>query len=140
MWYSHIEKFLLGYMHAIQSNPMQHILTQWIIKAKYSKWIVILQEFYLEFVASKSNMSLVFAEAMFELPKDNKDIVFYESLVNETLLLIASSKPWYGSNLVAPFSSIAWWTSMDSLSIQELSYCYKHFMSLRNPFNQCVIV
>ena len=42
-------------------NPMQHILTRQFLGGKYSKWIVILQEFDLEFERTKSKKSLVFA-------------------------------------------------------------------------------
>jgi hypothetical protein len=48
---------------------MQHILTRHIIGGKYSKWIVILQEFDLEFSTSKSKKSLAFAELMSNFPK-----------------------------------------------------------------------
>jgi hypothetical protein len=43
-------------------NPMQHILTCQLLGGKYSKWIVILQDFDLEFERAKSKKSLVFSE------------------------------------------------------------------------------
>jgi hypothetical protein len=49
-------------------NPMQHILTQNFLGGKYSKWIVIIWEFYLEFEKSKSKKSLVFVELICDLP------------------------------------------------------------------------
>jgi hypothetical protein len=39
------------------SNPMYHILTRQVLRGKYSKWIVILQEFDLKFAKSKAKKS-----------------------------------------------------------------------------------
>jgi hypothetical protein len=58
---------------------MQHILNHQIIGGKYSKWIVILQEFDLEFVSSKSKKYLAFIELMFKLPR-----VDVEPMVNDS--------------------------------------------------------
>jgi hypothetical protein len=71
--YSHVEKLSLVVVYVIQrlcnytflwksivvsdSNPMKHILSHHIIGGKYSKWILILKEFELDFVSSKSNKS-----------------------------------------------------------------------------------
>jgi hypothetical protein len=49
-------------------NPMQHILTRQLLGGKYSKWIVILQEFDLEFDRATSKKSLVFAELICDFP------------------------------------------------------------------------
>jgi hypothetical protein len=77
--YLHVEKLALEAVQAVQRfchyillrkttvisdcNPMQHILTCQFIGGKYSKWIMILQEFDLE-----SKKSLVFSELMCDLP------------------------------------------------------------------------
>jgi hypothetical protein len=74
--YLHVEKLALAAVQAVQRfhhyillrrttvisdcNPMQHILTCQLLGGKYSKWIVILQEFDLEFEHAKSKKSLVF--------------------------------------------------------------------------------
>jgi hypothetical protein len=47
---------------------MQHILTRQFLGGKYSKWIVILQEFDLEFERAKSKKSLVFAKLICDFP------------------------------------------------------------------------
>ena len=76
--YSHVEKLALATVHAVQRlrhyillrqtlvvahvNPFQFVLTRRMIGGKYNKWIVILQEFDLEFVSVKSKKSLIFAE------------------------------------------------------------------------------
>ena len=76
--YSHVEKLALATVHVVQRlrhyillrqtlvvahvNPFQFVLTRRMIGGKYNKWIVILQEFDLEFVSAKSKKSLIFAE------------------------------------------------------------------------------
>jgi hypothetical protein len=68
--YSHIEKLVLVAVHAVQwfrhyillrkttviavVNPFQYVLTRWVINGKISRWIVVLQEFDLDFVSVKS--------------------------------------------------------------------------------------
>jgi hypothetical protein len=68
--YSHVDKLALVVVQVVQHfrhyillrkttiisycNPMQHILTRQVLGGKYSKWIVILQEFDLEL--EKSNL------------------------------------------------------------------------------------
>jgi hypothetical protein len=82
--YSHVEKLVLAVVHAVQHlhnyiflcktivvadvNLFQYILTKCIIGRKYNKWIVILQEFYLNFASAKSNKSLVFEELISDFP------------------------------------------------------------------------
>ena len=46
----------------VDQNPMYYILTRQVLGGKYSQWIVILQEFDLEFAKSTSKKSLVFTE------------------------------------------------------------------------------
>jgi hypothetical protein len=48
-------------------NLMQHILTRQFLGGKYSKWIVILQEFDLEFERAKSKKSSVFVRVYMRL-------------------------------------------------------------------------
>jgi hypothetical protein len=82
--YSHVEKLALAAVIVVQrfkhyillhtttvivdSNPMYHILTHQVLGGKYSKWIIILQEFDLEFTKSKAKKSLVFSELICDLP------------------------------------------------------------------------
>ena len=79
--YSHVEKLSLDTVLVIQRlrhyillrqtlvvahvNRFQFILTRRMIEGKYNKWIVILQEFDLEFVLVKS---LIFAELISDFP------------------------------------------------------------------------
>jgi hypothetical protein len=114
--YSHVEKLTLAVVHVVQRfchyillhkttvivivNPFQYVLTRWVIGGKISRWIVILQEFDLDFVSAKSKKSLVFAELISELLVESGDISPEESPINEDIFLIASSDPWYGDILV----------------------------------------
>ena len=45
----------------MDSNPVYYILTRQVLGGKYSRWIVILQEFELELVKITSKKSLIFA-------------------------------------------------------------------------------
>jgi hypothetical protein len=87
--YSHAEKLALVVVHAVQRlrnyillckttvvadiNPFQHILTRYIIRGKYNKWIIILQEFDLDFALTKSKKSLVFVELISNFPRLDED-------------------------------------------------------------------
>ena len=51
-------------------NPFQYVLSQCIIRGKFTKWIVILQEFDLDFQFAKSKKSLVFAKLIAEFPME----------------------------------------------------------------------
>lgn len=76
--YAHVEKLALAIVQVFQRfwhyillrtttvisncNPMTYILTRQLLGGKYSKWIVILQEFNLVFTTAKSKKSLIFAK------------------------------------------------------------------------------
>jgi hypothetical protein len=114
--YLHVEKLALATVQAIQRfrhyilshktavisncNPMQHILTHQLLGGKYSKWIVILQEFDLEFERAKSKKSLVFAELICDFPYSNTENVAADSLLDESLLLISTDDLWYGDIII----------------------------------------
>ena len=65
-------------------NPMQHILTRELLGGKYSKWIVILQEFDLEFERDKSKKSLVFVELICDFPSADIENVADDSFHDES--------------------------------------------------------
>jgi hypothetical protein len=114
--YSHIEKLALSVVHDVQRfrhyvlfrkttiiavvNPFQYMLTQWVIGRKISRWIVILQDFDLDFVSAKSKKSLVFAELILELLVESGDPVPEESAIKGDMFLITSSDPWYRDILI----------------------------------------
>ena len=80
-------------------NPFQFVLSRRVIGGKYNRWIVILQEFDLEFLSAKSKKSMAFAELISELPC-GEDTVYEESFPDEHLFLISSLDPWYGDIIV----------------------------------------
>jgi hypothetical protein len=114
--YAYVEKLALAVVFVVQhfrhyillrtttiifdANPMQYILSRHILGGRYSKWIVILQEFDLEFSTAKSKKSLVFVELMTDLPRVHDESVVQDSLPDESLFLIDSSDPWYGDVLI----------------------------------------
>jgi hypothetical protein len=107
--YSHLEKLALVAIHDVQRfrhyilfrkttviavvNPFQYMLTRQVIGGKISMWMVILQEFDLDFISSKSKKSLVFAELISELPVESGDVVPEESPIQGDMFLIESSDP-----------------------------------------------
>lgn len=113
--YSLVEKLALAALHAIQRlrhyillrktfvlaavNPFKFILSRRVIGGKYNRWIVILQEFNLEFLSAKSKKSMVFAELISELPC-GEDTVYEESFPDEHFFLISSLDPWYGDIII----------------------------------------
>jgi hypothetical protein len=79
---------------------MQHILTRQFLRGKYSKWIVILQEFDLEFERAKSKKSLVFSELRCNIPHSATENVAANSLPDESLFLISIDDLWYGDIII----------------------------------------
>ena len=81
-------------------NPMYYILTRQVLRGKYSRWIVILQEFDLEFSKATSTKSLVFAELMCDLPCAPTESEPSDSFPDEFLFMISTIDPWYGYLLI----------------------------------------
>jgi hypothetical protein len=114
--YQHVEKLALATVQAIQRfrhyilsrktivifhcNPMQHILTRQLLGGKYSKWIVILQEFDLEFDRATSKKSLVFSKLICDFPHSTTENVVVDSLPDESLFLISTDDIWYGDIII----------------------------------------
>ena len=114
--YLHSEKLALAAIQVVQRfhhyillrkttvisdcNPMIYILTKQLLWGKYYKWIVILQEFELDFEKSKSKKSLVFAELMCDFPRADTETVAEEPIADESLFLISTLDPWYGYIIV----------------------------------------
>jgi hypothetical protein len=80
----------------VDVNPFQYVLTRHIIGGKYNKWIVILQEFDLDFTSAKSKKSLVFVELISDFPRLYEDVIHVDSFVDEHIFLVSSSDPSYG--------------------------------------------
>ena len=68
-----------------------------MVGGKYNKWIVILQDFDLEFVPTKS---LIFAELISDFPSLEEEEVYEDTLVDEHIFLISTLDPWYRDIIV----------------------------------------
>ena len=84
----------------VDQNPMHYILTHHMIGGKYSQWIVIVQEFDLEFSKSMSNKSLVFAELRCDLPCASTESDPNDSFPDEFSFLISMTDPWYADLII----------------------------------------
>ena len=71
-----------------------------MIGGKYNKWIVILQEFDLEFVSAKSKKSLIFVELISNFPSEAKELVCEDMFIDEHIFLISTLDPWYGDIII----------------------------------------
>ena len=114
--YSCVEKLALATIIAIQKfhhyillcttivladqNPMYYILTHQVLGGKYSRWIVILQEFDRKFAKATSKQSLVFSKLICDLPCAIMESEPSDSFPNEFLFLISTIDPWYGDLLI----------------------------------------
>ena len=79
---------------------MTYILSRQFLGDKYSKWIVILQEFDFEFIKFKSKKSLVLVELLYDLPSDSNATTSEPFIPDESLFLIGSFYPWYGDFII----------------------------------------
>jgi hypothetical protein len=84
----------------VDSNPMHYLLSHRQINGKFSRWIIILQEYDLEFTTPKRKKSLILVELMVDLPSNSSDPPVNENFLDEHLFLISSDDPWYGDILV----------------------------------------
>ena len=114
--YSHVDELSLATVHAVQIlrhyillrqtfvvahvNPFQFILTRRMIGEKYNKWIVILQEFDLEFVSEKLKKLLIFAGLIYDFPSEEEEEVCEDTFVDEHIFLISILDPWYGDIII----------------------------------------
>jgi hypothetical protein len=82
------------------SNPMQYLLSCRQVNDKFAQWIVILQEYDLEFSTPKSKKALVLAELITALPSDTPSTPVNTAFPDEHLFYISSDDPWYDDLLV----------------------------------------
>jgi hypothetical protein len=116
-------------------NPFQYMLTRWVIGGKISRWIVILQEFDLDFVSAKSKKSLVFAELISELSVESGDVVPEESPIWGDMLLITSSDPWYGDILIY-IKTLKCPTSASLDECRRICHQAKNYLILDDTFHR----
>ena len=74
-------------------NPFQYVLSRRIVGGKFNKWIVILQEFDLDFQSAKSKKSLFFAELIAEFSTKEDVVIEEDSFLDEHIFLISTSDP-----------------------------------------------
>jgi hypothetical protein len=143
--YQHVEKLALAAVQAVQRfrhyilsrkttvishcNPMQHILTRQLLGGKYSKWIVILQEFDLEFDRATSKKSLVFAELICDFPHSAMENVAVDSLPDESLFLISTDDIWYG-DIIIYLQTQTFWPALSSAKRRRVRYQARHYIIL----------
>ena len=84
----------------VDVNTFQYVLSWIIFGGKFNKWIVILQKFDLDFQSAKSKKSLFFAELIAEFPVEEDIAIEEDSFLDEHILLISTSDPWYRDILV----------------------------------------
>ena len=71
-----------------------------MIGGKYNKWIVILQEFDLEFISVKSKKSLILVELISDFPSLEEEEVYEDTFLDEHIFLISNLDSWYGDIIV----------------------------------------
>jgi hypothetical protein len=106
--YKHEEKLALAVFLAVQklrhyillrtakviadSNPMQYLLNRRQVNGKFARWIVILQEYDLEFSTPKSKKALVLADLVTDLPSNTPSAPVNTDFPDEHLFYIASDE------------------------------------------------
>ena len=114
--YSHVEKLALASVIVVQKfrhyiflrtatvladqNPMYYILTHQVLGGKYARWIIILQQFDLQFSKATSKKSSVFFKLMCDLRCASMESEPSDSFSDEFLFLIRTTDPWYGDLLI----------------------------------------
>jgi hypothetical protein len=84
----------------VDSNPMQYLLSRRKINGKFARWIVILQEYDLEFSTPKRKKSLVLAELVTAFPSDITSAPINTNFPDEHLFYITLDDPWYDDLLI----------------------------------------
>jgi hypothetical protein len=114
--YNHEEKLALAVILAVQklrhynllcttkviadSNPMQYLLSRRQINGKFARWIVILQEYNLEFATPKRKKALILAELVTTFPSDTTSSPVNTDFPDEHLFYIPLDDPLYDDLLV----------------------------------------
>jgi hypothetical protein len=140
--YLHVEKLTLAvvqrFCHYIllrkttvifNCNPMQHILTLKFLVGKYSKWLVILQEFDLEFEHAKSKKSLVFSKLICDRPSTETKNVAEDSLPDESLFLISFDDTWY-RDIIIYLQTQTFWPDISSIDCRRIWYQARQYIIL----------
>ena len=82
------------------SNPMRYLLSRHLLQGQATKWVVVLQEFDLEFMSPKSTKALALATLMTDLPPLTTSSPTKDDLPDDFLFVISTDDPWYGDILL----------------------------------------
>ena len=79
---------------------MWYLLSRRLLQGRATKWVVVLQEFDLEFVSPKSTKALALATLMTDLPPLTTSSPPKDDLPDDFLFVISTEDPWYGDILL----------------------------------------
>ena len=79
---------------------MWYLLSRCLLQGRAAKWVVVLQEFDLEFVSPKSIKALALATLMTYLPPLTASSPPKDDLLDDFLFFISTNDPWYGDILL----------------------------------------
>ena len=147
-----MEKLALAIIHAVQRlrhyillrqnlviahiNPFQFILTRRNIGGKYNKWIVILQEFDLDFVSAKLKKSFIFVELISDFPSLEEEEVYEDTFVDDHTFLISTLDPWYG-DIIVYLQTLKVPTHLSWDEQQQLRHVSKKYLIVDNTLYRC---
>ena len=103
-----------------------------MIGGKYNKWIVILQEFDLEFFSAKSKNSLIFAKLISDFPSKVEELVCEaDTFVDEHIFLISTLDPWYG-DIIMYLQTLKVPTHLSQDERRRLGHVSKNYLIVDN--------
>ena len=79
---------------------MWYLLSHRLLQGRVAKWVVVLQEFELEFISPKIKKALVLATLMTDLPPLTVSSPPKDDLPDDFLFIISTNDPWYGDILL----------------------------------------
>ena len=82
------------------SNPMWYLLSYRLLQGQAAKWVIVLQEFGLDFVSPKTTKALALATLMTDLPPLTASSPPKDDLPDDFLFIISTKDPWYGDILL----------------------------------------
>ena len=75
---------------------MRYLLSCRLLQGRAAKWVVILQEFELDFGSPKRTKVLTLATLMTDLPPLTTSSPPRDDLLNDFIFVISTDDPWYG--------------------------------------------
>ena len=79
---------------------MRYLLSYRILQGRAAKWVVVLQEFDLDFVSPKSTKALMLAMLMTDIPPLTVSSPPKDDLPDDFLFIISTDDEWYGDILL----------------------------------------